>query len=229
MARPFIHLNCASTADGKLSFPDGTRLRISDEFDMRRVNRLRQKYGCILIGAGTVLTDDPSLTVKKRYVDGPRPLTKVVLDGKGVVSPSSRFLKSPGRSIIVTGDGSDPYWALEIETMGKFDKRMVEFIKLSTEGEVFSLSDAMNRLYGMGIKGILVEGGSYTLWSFISEGLFDRLSIYYGPMIVGGHGPTPASGIGTLSPIPLSLHTVTKTPFDGMIVEYLPKREKGSR
>ncbi len=59
MERPYVHINFAMTLDGRLANPDGSRLRISCPMDMERVHRLRQELGAVLVGAGTIIADDP--------------------------------------------------------------------------------------------------------------------------------------------------------------------------
>ena len=79
--RPFIHVNCAMSADGKIAGSDRRQVRISSEEDKQRVKNLRRQYDAILVGVGTVLADDPHLTVKGlSYDENP---IRIVLDPHG--------------------------------------------------------------------------------------------------------------------------------------------------
>jgi 2,5-diamino-6-(ribosylamino)-4(3H)-pyrimidinone 5'-phosphate reductase len=79
--RPFIHVNCAMSADGKIAGPDRKQMRISSDEDIARVRELRKGYDSILVGVGTVISDDPHLTVKGlSYDDNP---IRIVIDPDG--------------------------------------------------------------------------------------------------------------------------------------------------
>lgn len=79
--RPFIHVNCAMSADGKIAGPEHTQIQISSYEDKLRVKKLRDEYDAILIGVGTVISDDPHLTVKGNdYNENP---IRIVLDPHG--------------------------------------------------------------------------------------------------------------------------------------------------
>src|SRR2546428_26145 len=68
--RPHVIINAAMSVDGKIALSDGKAVRLSNEEDLRRVHRLRAEAGAILVGVGTVLMDDPKLTVKTEYAKG---------------------------------------------------------------------------------------------------------------------------------------------------------------
>ncbi len=224
MIRPYVHLNCASTADGKLSFADGTRLRISGEWDMRRVHTLRQRYGAILVGAGTIIKDDPKLTVKGDYVHDPNPITKVILDGAGIVSPSSRFFRTPGPSVIFIGGEVDHMWTEEVLRMNEEMEGDITIIPFHTKDGLFPLDEVVSRLHHMGVDRLLVEGGPSTLWGFLNKGLWDRFTVYFGPMLVGGRGPGITGGMGTFDPLAIKLENIMKTEDGGVLLDYLPMR-----
>lgn len=190
MKRPYIHVNCASTLDGRISRPDGSRLRISGTEDIKRVHRLRQELGSILVGAGTVIADDPKLTVKRSVVTDPRPLNKVVIDGKGSIPPSSRFMRTPGRSVIACTPFHVPGNLEEMERTIIEENLDVEILMMDGNDGRIDVAELLASMSDLGIDSILVEGGSSIIRQFVENGLFDRLTIYYGPMIIGGDGPS---------------------------------------
>jgi riboflavin-specific deaminase-like protein len=223
MDRPFIHINCASTLDGKIARPDGSRLRISGKWDMERVHRLRADLGAVMVGAGTVIHDDPKLMVKEEYVPEPPPLDKIVIDGKGRIPISSRFLRTRGRSIVVTSDTCDREWLGDLKRAGDNEGSDIEILQLEGKNGRIDPLEILNSVHGLDITGILVEGGSRIIWEFVELALFDRFTIYYGPMLIGGKGPTVMGGMGFMeAPTPVILNRIENTPDGGFLVEILP-------
>lgn len=223
MARPFIHINCASSLDGKIARPDGSRLRISGPWDMERVHRLRSDLGAILVGAGTIISDDPKLTIKEEYVPGAPPLEKIIIDGLGKVPLSSRSLRTEGRSIIITSHECDRQWHRSLKSVREEEGLDLEIVQLGSRGGKLDLEEAMEALYDLEVTGILVEGGSRTIWEFVELGLFDKFTIYYGPMLIGGSGPSIIGGMGFMeSPTSIKIEKIKRTPDGGILVEMSP-------
>ncbi|MGA1819478.1 MAG: RibD family protein [Thermoplasmatota archaeon] len=227
MERPWVHINCASTLDGKIARPDGSRIRISGPWDKERVHKLRAELGAILVGAGTIIADDPKLIVKEEFVKDPPPLTKIVVDGAGRVPPSSRFLRTGGGSIILTSDDCDPSWyKTMVRTAGAedLDIRMVRMP--AVEGRI-DMGEALKLLWENGVRKVLVEGGSLIISEFVRTGLFDRFTIYFGPLMIGGHGPTIMGGGGFPEHLfPAEIKKAEITPDGGVLVEFAPPRKR---
>src|SRR6058998_1695837 len=104
--RPRVIINAAMSIDGKIALSDGTGVRLSNEQDLRRVHRLRASVDAILVGVGTVLADDPKLTIKSEYAKGRNPL-RVVLDSNGKTPTGSHVLDGSAPTLIVTSDRSE--------------------------------------------------------------------------------------------------------------------------
>ncbi len=190
--RPWVVVNCAMSADGKLALPNRTPVEISSEEDMLRVHRLRASCDAILVGATTVLADDPKLHVSPARVPDPPSLLKVVLDSSGCMHPDARFLSSPGVSLVATVDRTLP-------SLGGRVGHRAE-VRAFGDGPLVDLPALLAHLVDRGVKRLMVEGGGKTIWSFMNEGLVDEMSVYIGPLVIGGEdAPTPTDGEGAVS------------------------------
>jgi 2,5-diamino-6-(ribosylamino)-4(3H)-pyrimidinone 5'-phosphate reductase len=181
-----VIINCAMSADGKIATRSRKQTAISNDTDRKRVHLLRNSVDAILVGIGTVLADDPKLTVKEKYVPDPKKPVRVVLDSKGRTPPEAKVLNGDAKTIIVTAEES-----------GK-DFAGAETIRCG-RGRV-DLAELLQILEERGIRKLLVEGGSEVIWSFLESRLADEIYIFIGSMVIGGDSaPTPAGGGGASS------------------------------
>ncbi len=206
--RPRVIINAAMSVDGKIALPDGRGIRLSNEDDTRRVHRLRAKVDAILVGVGTVLNDDPKLTVKPEYARGRNPL-RVVLDSDGKTPDGAHVLDGNAPTLIVTSDACDRMFAhAEVLRLGK---------------DNVDLGRLLDHLAERGIRTVLVEGGSTVIWSFLRHGQADELKVFVSSQVLGGKmAPTLAGGEGVTSlteSIRLRLER-TKRLGDGFLLEY---------
>ncbi|UCF49446.1 MAG: 2,5-diamino-6-(ribosylamino)-4(3H)-pyrimidinone 5'-phosphate reductase [Thermoplasmatales archaeon] len=190
MKRPKIVINCAMSADGKIALPTKKQLRISCEKDIERMYKLRHDSDAILVGINTILSDDPKLTVKEKYVKNPHQPIRIILDSN---------CKTPVDALAVNTQAKT--WII---TSGKCNKKFkdnVEIIKCETDAEgLIDLEDLLEMLYNREIKTLLVEGGSTVIWNFLNNGLVDDIYVYMAPIIIGGSKtPTMADGEGIKS------------------------------
>jgi len=184
--RPFVHVNCAMSVDGKIALANRMQTRISGEADMARVHRLRDSCDAILVGVGTVLTDDPKLTVKKRYVDAPSQPLRVVLDTRLRTPSDAAVMSDAAATLIATGGPS-------------FSRGTTEAVPCG-DGQV-ELSRVLSLLHERGVERLLVEGGETVIYAFLKERLVDVMTVYVAPMVIGGTGtPTVAGGDGASTP-----------------------------
>jgi len=213
MNRPYVIINCAMSADGKIASPDGKQLRISNEEDIKRMYNLRASCDAVLVGIGTILADNPKLTVKEKYVENPKNPIRVILDSYCRTDVDSLALKDDVKTLIITSRECDK----------KFNKN-VEIIqcKMDSEGKI-NLNELLEKLFDLGIKKLMVEGGSTVIWNFLKNRLVDDFYVYIGPIIIGGkYTPSIADGEGINNENELiKLQIIeTKRINEGMLVHY---------
>nr|MCS5551246.1 dihydrofolate reductase family protein [Gammaproteobacteria bacterium] len=97
--RPKVILNCAASADGKIALSNRQRLKLSNNEDFERVHLLRNKYDAILIGIGTVIEDDPTLTINPKFKTAKNPV-RIVLDTTCRIPKTAKILDGESRTIV---------------------------------------------------------------------------------------------------------------------------------
>ena len=174
--RPRVLIHYAQTLDGRIATRSGSSRWISGDEALRFAHELRAAHDAVLVGVGTVLRDDPHLTV--RYAQGPDPL-KVVLDSRLRTPTSCALLReTPNRVIFLTTSAATD--AKRIERLGA----RVVVASTSAAGQV-DLVDGLERLRGLGIRSIMAEGGARVVTSLLRERLADRLAICVAPIVLG--------------------------------------------
>lgn len=191
--RPFVHLKWAMSLDGKIATRTGASRWISSEAAREDGMRLREECDAILVGAGTVLADDPLLTRRTGLNGSILPHRRVVVDG--------RLRAAAGARIFDTGPS--PVWLATAvpaadPRLDPFRERGVEVLSLpSAEPGRVDLAALLAALGSQDVRSLLVEGGGETAWGFLAAGLADRLTVYGGGLLLGGRGaPTPLGGDG---------------------------------
>lgn len=193
MKRPFIFINSAMSADGKISSIEHRQVRISGKADLARVDSLRAESDAIMVGVGTVLADDPGLRIKSKDLRQMR-LEKGLTENPLRIVADSRA-KTPATARIM-GDG-----CLLAVTKFAAQERLEE-LKPRCEiivcgGERVDLVELFARLAERGVERVMVEGGATLNWSLFNLGLVDEIYVYVGAMIIGGErAPTLADGAG---------------------------------
>jgi len=180
---PFVALKLALTLDGKIASITGKSRWITGPEARRRVHELRRRYAAVLVGANTVLADDPELTV--REVEGPQPL-RIVLDGEGRVPLTARVFNAQAQTLVATV-------RMPPEKEEALRAQGVEVLRLPGEKGV-DLPRLLALLGARGIDSVLVEGGGEVAWSFLSQGLVHKVYFFYAPLILGGRKAVPAVG-----------------------------------
>lgn len=182
MMRPYVILNAAMTLDGKIATSTGSS-NISGKEDLERVHELRKECDAIMVGIGTVLADDPRLTVHKIDAKSEDNPVRVVVDSKCRTPIAARITNKDARTIIA-GANEYKYDFMVTDRYETFKKRGVDFF-FSGDKRV-DLSLLMSYLHEEGIEKLMLEGGATLNFSMIKAGLIDEIRICVAPMVVGG-------------------------------------------
>ncbi len=196
MERPFTFINSAMSADGKISTKERKQVRISGNVDFDRMDELRASSDAVMVGIGTVLADDPSLTVKSearraaRKADGreENPV-RVVVDSKARTPLDADIFKKGEGTRVVAVSRSAPRERVKV-------LEEVAVVIVAGENKV-DLPELVVRLKKVGIDRLMIEGGAGLNWGMLSCGLVDEIYSFVGNLIIGGSSsPTLVDGPG---------------------------------
>jgi diaminohydroxyphosphoribosylaminopyrimidine deaminase/5-amino-6-(5-phosphoribosylamino)uracil reductase len=165
--------------DGRIATPSGHSHYVNGDDGLAHLHRLRALVDAVVVGIGTVLADDPQLTVRR--VTGPQP-ARVVIDPNGKLPPNARMLADDGVRRIVLTDGArrtDLPHGIEIVSVKRVDESIPPQAILTALGR-------------LGFHRILIEGGANTVSRFLSAGCLDRLHVVVAPIVIGS-GPAGLS------------------------------------
>jgi len=224
--RPVVIVNVAMSADGKLSTRERRQVKISGMEDFARVDRLKAGCDAVMVGIGTVLADDPSLTVKnpdlkKQRMDEGRPEhpVRVVIDSRARTPLTASILsKGDGLRVVAVSGRADPDRVAALR--GKAT------IIVAGESEV-DLARVLDELGAMGIRSLMAEGGGTLIAGLVRAGLVDEFYTYVGSIVIGGKdAPTLADGPGWTKESEfarLTLAEVTRMD-DGVLLHWTVKK-----
>ena len=196
--RPYVVVNVAMSADGKLSTRERRQVKISGAQDFARVDRLKAGCDAVMVGIGTVLADDPSLTVKgdeckKRRLErgSDEHPVRIVIDSRARIPLDASILhKGPGRRIVAVSSRADPAKVSSLKELAT--------VIVAGDEEV-DLPLMLDELGAMGIQRIMVEGGGTVIAGLVTADLVDEIYTFIGNIIIGGKdAPTLADGPGFL-------------------------------
>jgi len=174
MTKPYVILNAAMTLDGKIATVGGDS-EISCPEDLDRVHELRADVDAVMIGAGTVLADDPSLTVRRAR--GKNPI-RVVVDGLAKTPAGARVMDRSAPTIIAASKRAPESKLRALRSAG------AEVIVIGKR-EV-DLAGLLEELHARGVKKLMLEGGSTLNWGMLEQGLVDEIRVAISPRVVGG-------------------------------------------
>ena len=190
--RPFVILKAAVSLDGKIATYRGDSRWISTEASRRRTHALRNEVDAVMVGAETVVRDDPELTVRLLEGEVRNPL-RVVVDSALRIPPTSRLLtERPEVKTLVATTAKAPMERREaVEALGR------EVLVLPERDGRVDMPALMGKLAEREVISLLLEGGGQLNASMLEAGLVDRLYVVIAPMLIGGReAPTLLDGLG---------------------------------
>jgi 2,5-diamino-6-(ribosylamino)-4(3H)-pyrimidinone 5'-phosphate reductase len=215
-----VVVNAATSVDGKLSTRRREQVAISGPEDFERVDRLRAASDAVVVGVGTVVADDPSLTVKdpslreqRQARDEPANPARVVADSRVRTPPEAEVLDDEAETFLLVAQTAPEDFVAEMDGHGAT-------VIVAGEERV-DLPAAFDELEAAGVEQLLVEGGGELIFSLFEAGLVDELSVFVGSVLIGGReAPTLADGDGFVASLPeLELESVERRD-DGVVLEY---------
>ena len=208
-----VVVNAAISADGKLSSRRREQIAISGPADFDRVDRLRASADAVMVGVGTVLADDPHLTLD---VEDRRPghPARVVADSRGRTPTDARVLDDLATTYLLVSAAAPEGRREALREAG------ADIVEAGEER--VDLPAALDALDAEGIDRLMVEGGGKLLFSLFDAGLVDELSVYVGSTIVGGRdAPTLVDGEGFVEEFPVLSLTDVERLDDGVLLGYV--------
>jgi len=223
MNRPFVFVNVAMTADGKIDTVQRRGAAISSPRDKERVDQLRAGADAVMVGGRTLLDEDPELTVKSeglraervRRGRSPNP-AKVGVVTKANIKEGSQFLNAGAANIVIFTTRRTSKRHLSRLTSRGVDVYVDDAEKVNLERALVTLKE-------LGIDRLMVEGGGRLNFELMRLGLVDEVTAYVAPMIFGGESaPTMAAGSGLerSAAIPLKLIDAEKWEDGGVLLTY---------
>jgi 2,5-diamino-6-(ribosylamino)-4(3H)-pyrimidinone 5'-phosphate reductase len=221
--RPYVHINVAMSADGKIDTFERRGASISSPRDKERVDCMRAEVDAIMVGGRTLLEEDPKLTVKSADLRARRaqrglPVNpaKVGIASRADLKPDSAFLNAgPARIYLFTTSLTDKEQLEKLRAQG-----VQVFVH---EPPHVDLADALRTLKENTVNRLMVEGGGTLNFELLRLGLVDELTAYMAPLVFGGEtAPTLAAGLGLVhsEAIPLKLVNVEAWEDGGVYLHY---------
>jgi diaminohydroxyphosphoribosylaminopyrimidine deaminase/5-amino-6-(5-phosphoribosylamino)uracil reductase len=188
--RPLVTAKWASAICGHAAARTGESLYITGPEAREEVHRLRAEHDAVMVGVGTVLADDPQLTV--RVAAGEHPL-RVVLDRKLRTPPTARMLSAPGRTLICAAQDAPAERKAALQ--GKAE------LLFFAPGPELPLIEVLKEMARRDILSVLAEGGPTLLGRLFDLGLVDRVRAFFAPLVIGGaEAPASVGGLGAMRP-----------------------------
>lgn len=174
---PYVTIKAAQTLDGKIATRTGDSRWITSDEARQYVHELRRKVDAVMVGAKTVIKDDPLLTSRASKGKGP---LRIIVDSRLRTPLGARLLSSVDRAPVLIA-AIKKYPRIKL-----YEKKGAEVLVVKSRRGMVDLRDLLKRLGEIGIAHIMVEGGGELIAGFLEEGLADKLLFFIAPKIIGG-------------------------------------------
>ena len=191
---PLVTMKMAASLDGKVAARDGSSRWITGAEARADVHRLRAASDAIVVGAGTALADDPSLTVREPGYRG-APVLRVLVDARGRVPAAGDLFDDAAPTLVAATDLAPAERVEEWRAAG------AEVLEYGFDGRGVPLDSLLADLGKRDVQGVLLEGGPTLAWTAVRDGLVDRVVVYLAPILVGGTGAPGILGGDGFGPI----------------------------
>ena len=187
--RPFVNLKSAESLDGKIATRTGHSKWITG-LEARKYAHLLRKYAsAVMIGVNTAIRDNPELTV--RYVETEKQPLRVLIDKYLMTPLNYKIFNDKAKTVVFTSDRADRKKLKVLE-----EKDNIKVVILPLNRGKFNIEDILQQLYKMDVIHILVEGGRGLFTEFFRKGLYDKLSLFLAPKILGEDGLDIVGALG---------------------------------
>ncbi|WP_058995498.1 2,5-diamino-6-(ribosylamino)-4(3H)-pyrimidinone 5'-phosphate reductase [Haloarcula sp. CBA1127] len=215
-----VVVNAAMSVDGKLSSRRREQIAISGPDDFDRVDQLRADSDAVMVGVGTILADDPSLTVddadrRAARADrgDPENPARVIADSRIRTPPDATVLDGRAQTYLLVSEAAPPDFIEEMEDAGAY--------VIAAGQDRVDLTTTLAKLEGDGIDQLMVEGGGELIFGLLEEALVDELFVYIGPKVIGGRdAPTLADGDGFIEDFPEPELADVERVDDGVVLHW---------
>lgn len=223
-AKPFVVLKTAMSLDGKIATRTGESQWITGPAARRRVHQLRSEYDAIVTGIGTVLADDPQLTVRLADQETQRNPLRIVVDSMARTPLTAKLITDQAApTLLAVAEDAPPERVRALRTAG------ADVICLPRQGSGLNLEELCCRLGQRGVTSLMVESGAALNAAFIAQNLVDKVYWFIAPKLIGGQqapGPLGGAGIEQLADaLPLEDLTYEAVAADILICGYNARRE----
>ncbi|MFX0116925.1 MAG: 2,5-diamino-6-(ribosylamino)-4(3H)-pyrimidinone 5'-phosphate reductase [Candidatus Hodarchaeota archaeon] len=226
MKRPYCILSSAISIDGKIATARTRDSALSSLEDWNRVHRLRNSVDALMVGRGTVMTDDPSLLVKKEFLPSTEELKhpiRVVTDSQAQISPKARIFADTSKvsTIIVVSEEASERKIRALEERGA---EVIICGKIKVD-----IKQLMKQLYERNVMKLMLEGGGQLNWSMFSLGLVDEIRLAIAPTVIGGSAAVSlfeGDGYDRTNDAPLLILDGKEMYGDCLVLRYLVKHDR---
>ena len=218
--RPMVTAKFATSLDGKIATRTGDSQWITGDVAREHVHLLRATRDAIMVGANTVLADDPRLTARDGDIRLERQPLRVVVDSHGVTPTDAAMMKEPGKTLVAVADATS-------ETAERLRSAGAEVVFLPSSDSRVDLEALVQALGERDVTSVMVEGGGSLLGALFDARLVDKVMAFVAPTIIGGReAPTGVMGEGVArlaDAFLLENVTIDQVGRDVAVVGYVPR------